>query len=53
MVTIIGGRVYRSTVPVRDQWDFVPMKRVEAEDALDEAWAAIHRYSAQKNQHGE
>lgn len=53
MVTIIKGRVYRSTVPVRDQWDFVPMKHVEAVDALDEAWAAIRRYSAQKNQHDE
>lgn len=51
MVTIIKGRVYRSTVPVRNQWDFVPMKRIEAEDALDEAWAAIRRYSAQKNQY--
>ena len=53
MVTIIGGCVYRSTVPVQDQWDFVPMKRVVAQDALDEAWAAIHRESALKTQHGE
>jgi hypothetical protein len=54
MVTIIKGRVYRSTVPVRDQWDFVPMKRVEAKNALNEAWEAINRYSIhRKNQHNE
>ena len=51
MVTIIKGRVYRSTVPVRDQWDFVPMKRVETKNALNEAWAAINRYAIHhKNQ---
>ncbi len=53
MVTIIEGSVYRSTVPVRHQWDFVPMKRVEMENALEIAWDAIDRYGeyqkAQRN----
>ena len=54
MVTIISGRVYQSTTPVRDQWDFVPMKRVEAKNARNEAWEAINRYSIhRKNQHNE
>lgn len=45
MITIIGDNVYRSTVPVRTQWDFVPMKSFKLENALEVAWDAIKRYS--------
>lgn len=52
MITIIRGNVYRSTVPVRHQWEFVPMRRIEAENALESAWDAIDRYSEYQKTQG-
>ena len=48
MITLIGEKTYRSTEPINSDCDIVPMRIIEAEHELNEAWDAINLYSEYK-----
>ena len=48
MITLIGEKTYRSTEPINSDWDIAPMRLIETEHELNEAWDAINLYSEYK-----
>lgn len=48
MIILIGEKTYRSTEPINSDWDIVPMRIIETEHELNEAWDAINLYSEYK-----
>lgn len=48
MITLIGEKTYRSVEPINSDWDIAPMRIIETEHELNEAWDAINLYSEYK-----
>ena len=48
MITLIGENTYRSVEPINSDWDIAPMRLIETENELNEAWDAINLYSEYK-----